>query len=292
MYGSKKVIIGLCSFLVLISVIQTSQAEPWEFIVEADVENSIVYSGDTVVITGKVVDQTNESYRGVEILIRAGSETTKAFTNPDGTFRGEIVDFQKIPGTYAVNVIASWYGMTGLTSTQFLVKGDSSVGGAIIEKLSTNEARKYLSSNESDFKKNPIGQTLFKYYHGLHDELVKEQKKAYKDSKEQILLDRQRVIAENLKNKALENFNPRAGIYDGYSYEQYIYSLNPKIREMISSQLDFTKNNFMDAQNIREQIIANGGTYEEARQAYLDKIAISMEILDEFNEKRTKGNLE
>ena len=292
MYGSKKAVIGLFSFLVLISFIQTSQAELWEFIVEADVENSVVYSGDKVVVTGKVVDQAYKSTRGVEILIRAGSETTKAFTSPDGTFRGEFADFQRIPGTYVVNVIASWYGMTGLTSTQFLVKGDSTAGGAIIEKLSTDEARKYLGSKESDFEKNPIGQTLFKYYHGLHDELVKEKKKAYKDNKEQILVDRQRAIAENLKNKALAKYNPEAGIYDGYQYEQYIHSLNPKIREMIASQLNFTKNNFVDAQNIREQILANGGTYEEARQAYLDRISIPKQTLDEFNEKRSEDTSE
>ena len=288
MYGSKNAVIVLFSFLVLISFIQISQAAPWEFIVEADVKNNVIHSGDTVVITGKVVDQAYKSTRGVEILIRAGSETTKAFTSPDGTFRGEFVDFQRIPGTYVVNVIASWYGMTGMTSTQFLLKGDSYVGGAIIEKLSTDEAKKYLGSNESDFEKNPIGQTLFKYYHGLHDELIKEKKKASKYSKEQILLDRQRAIAENLKNNALAQHNPEAGIYDGYQYEQYIHSLNPKIREMIASQLNFTKNNFTDAQNIREKILVNGGTYEEARQAYLDRISIPKETLNEFNEKRSK----
>ena len=250
--------------------------------------NDVVYSGDTLVVTGKVVDQTNKATRGVEILIRAGSETTKAFTNPDGTFRGKFVDFQRIPGTYAVNVIASWYGMTGLTSTQFSLQGEATPGGSLIEKLSTDQARKYLSSHESDFEKNPIGQTLFKYYHGLHDELIKETKKANNERKEQILLQQQREIAENLKSEAIENYKPNAGIYDGYQYEQYIHSLDPKIRDTISSQLNFTKNNFIDAQIIRDQILSNGGTYEEARQAYLDRISISKETLDEFN----KNNLE
>ena len=79
-----------------------------------------------------------------------------------------------------MNVIASWYGMTGLSSAQFQVKGDVSPVSILQEKLSTEQARKYLSSNESDFKKNPIGQTLFKYYHGLHDELIYELKEAGK----------------------------------------------------------------------------------------------------------------
>ena len=283
MHRSKSTAIGLISFLMLFSLIQTSQAELWEFIVEADVEKNIVHSGDAVVVTGKVVDQAYKSTRGVEILIRAGSETTKAFTSPDGTFRGEFTEFKRIPGTYVVNVIASWYGMTGMTNTQFQVKGDTTAGGAIIERLSTDEAIKYLSSNENDFEKNPIGQTLFKYYHELHDELIKEKKKANKVDKKQILLNQQRTVAENLKNNALEKYNPKAGVYDGYQYEQYIHSLNPKIRDMVASQLNFTKNNFVDAQNIRDEILEKGGTYEEARQAYLDKISISKEELNEFN---------
>ncbi len=266
----------------LFSLIQTSQADLWEFIVEANVENKTARSGDTVVVTGTVVDQAYKSTRGIEILIRAGSETTKAFTSPEGAFRGEFTDFQRIPGTYIVNVIASWHGMTGMTSTQFQVKGDTTAGGAIIEKLSTDEAKKYLGSNEGDFEKNPIGHTLFKYYQELNNKLVKEKEKASKESEKQDLLNQQRTVAENLKNHALAKYNPDAGVYDGYQYEQYIHSLNPKNRDMITDQLNFTKNNFVDAQNIRDAILEKGGTYEEARQAYLDRVSISKEELDEF----------
>ena len=50
--------------------------------------------------------------------------------------------------------------------------------------------------------------------------------------------------------------------------------MNPEIQDIVKEQLNFTKNNFINAQNIRDMIIENGGTYEEARQAYLDKISI------------------
>ena len=48
----------------------------------------------------------------------------KHFTNPDGVFKAEFENFERVPGTYNVNVIATWYGMTGLSSTQFELKGD------------------------------------------------------------------------------------------------------------------------------------------------------------------------
>lgn len=269
----------------LFSSIPTSDAVLWQFTVELTMEKGAVYPGETVVVTGRVVNHAYEPTRGVEVLIRAGSDTTKAFTSPDGTFRGEFVNFQRIPGTYTVNAIATWYGMTGLSSTEFQVKGDATPVSALQEKLSTDEAIKYLSSNESDFEKNPIGQTLFKYYHGLLDELIAEQREAGEPNTEQILLEQQRTIAEELRTQAIEEHAPGAGTYGGYQYDDYVAGLNPKIKDLVISQLDFTRNNFADAQKIKEEIIANGGTYEEARQAYLDRLAIPKEVLEQFNER-------
>jgi hypothetical protein len=291
-YKNRLLGIGLFSFLMLFSIISTSHAELWELVIEVNVEKGAIYSGDSIIITGKVVDQAYDPIRGAEVFIKAGSHTTKAFTDPEGVFRGEIKDFERIPGTYIVNVIGSWYGMTGLSSTEFQVKGDVSPVSELQEKLSTDEARKYLSSNEGDFEKNPIGQTLFKYYHKLLDELLLKQKIAQKPSEDKIFMEHQRLIAENLRNQAIDEFNPRVGIYDGIQYNDYINNLNPKIKELVISQLNFTKNNFAEAQKIRDEILANGGTYEEARQAYLDKISISKEILEEFNEEKIDQELE
>lgn len=276
----------------LFSTIPNSQAELWELQIDLSVQNGIVNSGETIVITGKVVDQAYKPIRGAEVLIRAGSDTTKAFTDPWGVFKGEFRDFQRIPGTYTVNVIASWYGMTGLSSTQFQVKGDVSPVSILQEKLSTEQARKYLSSNESDFKKNPIGQTLFKYYHGLHDELINELKEAEKPLAKQIFIDQQRLIAENLRNQAISEYEPNAGTFGGYQYDDYVNSLNPGIKDLIIRQLDFTKNIFEEGQKVRNEILANGGTYEEARKAYLEKISVSKEILEQFNQNDPNEEIE
>jgi len=276
----------------LFAVIPNSQAELWELQIDLSVQNGVVNSGETIIITGKVVDQAYKPIRGAEVLIRAGSDTTKAFTDPWGVFKSEFKDFERIPGTYTVNVIASWYGMTGLSSTQFQVKGDVSPVLILQEKLSTEQARKYLSSNESDFEKNPIGQTLFKYYHGLHDELINELKEAKKPSAKQIFIEQQRVIAENLRNQAISEYAPSAGTFEGYQYDSYVSSLNPEIKDLIISQLNFTKNMFEEGQKVRNEIIANGGTYEEARKVYLEKISSSKEVLEQFNQNHLDVEIE
>ena len=289
-YNDKTIATGLCSFVIIFAFIPTSQAVLWEFIVELDMEKDVVYPGDTVVVTGKVVDHANHPTRGVEVLVRTGADTTKTFTNPDGEFKVQFVDFQGASGTYTVNAVASWYGITGLASTEFQVKGDDSPVSMLQQKLSTDQARKYLSSNESDFEKNPIGQTLFKYYHGLHDQLIAEIREAQKPIAEEIFLEQQRSIAKNLKNQDIDEHQPGYGTFSGYKYENYIAGLNPKIKDLVSNQLNFTQNNFLDAQKIRTEILENGGTYEEARQAYLDKLAIAKETLEKFNENQLEDS--
>ena len=73
---------------------------------------------------------------------------------------------------------------------------------------------------------------------------VLEKKENAKPTAEQIYIEEQRVIAENLKNQAVEFYNPGPGVYDGYQRDQYLDSLNPEIRDLVSGQLNFTKNTF------------------------------------------------
>jgi len=284
-FKNKAVIVGLFSLLMIFSTIQTSEAELSELLVELNVEKGTVNTGETVVVTGKVVNHAYKPIRGAEVFIRTGVDSAKVFTDPWGVFK----EFQRTPGTYTVNTVASWYGMMGLSSTQFQVKGEASQVSALQEKLNSEEARKYLSSKESDFEKNPIGQTLFKYYHGLLDELTLEQKEANKPDVAQIFLEQQRKIADELRDRIIEEYNPGYGTYGGYQYNNYINSLNPEIREHVINQLEFTKNNFEEAQKVKADIIANGGTYEEARQAYLEMISVSRETLEKFNEEIPEG---
>lgn len=292
MFKNKAILIGLFSFLVVFSFIPASEAKLWDLIIDVNVEKGAVYSGETVVVTGKVVDHAYKPISDAEILIRAGSDTTRVFTDSDGIFRGEFEDFQRIPGTYVTNVIASLDGKTGLSSAQFQVKGNASPISALQEKLTTDEALKYLGSKESSFEKDPIGQTLFKYYHGLLKELILENREANHISKEQIRFEEQRKIAENLRNEIIEEYNPGVGIYNGYQYNDYIKNLNPEIRDQVASQLNFTKNTFNEAQKLRDELIASGATYEEARQAYLEMISIPKYVLEQFNQNYLDENLE
>ncbi len=51
---------------------------------------------------------------------------------------------------------------------------------------------------------------------------------------------------------------------------------------------------FEEAQKVREEILANGGTYEEARQAYFEMITVPRDVIEKFNEEKLESqeNLE
>lgn len=275
-----------CSLLILISVIPNSDAELWDLIVNVNVEKKAIHPGETVTVKGKIVDHSNNPVKGAEVNLRTSGDIVKIFTNSEGLFRGEFKNFQKTPGTYTINVIAVLEGKTGLTSTEVHVNGEISPVIMLEEKLSTKEATKYLNSKITDFEKDPIGQMLYNYYQNMYHELQEEKKKPISGLAEKIKINQERKISEKLREDAIDEFNPRAGTYQGYSYERYVNGLDPKIRDIVSEQLNFTKNTFKEAQQLRDEIIANGGTYEEARKAYLEKISIPKEELENFNQEK------
>ena len=272
----------------MFSSIQTSDAELLELVIDLNVEKEAIVSGETLSVTGKVVDHAYKPIRGAEVLIRTGSETTKTFTDPWGVFKADFENFERVPGMYTINVIATWYEMTGIETAKVQVKGDASPVSLLQQKLDTDEAKKYLSANESDFEKDPIGQMLFKYYHGLLQELILENKIASQPNEEELYVQEQRNVAEEFREEAIEERNPSHGIFEGLNYEHYVSNLDLEIRDMVVSQLNFTKNIFQEAQIVKAQIIANGGTYEEAQQAYLEMLSIPKEKLEEFNDQKLK----
>ncbi len=272
--------------VLLLPAAEAGGTELWDLIIISDVENKSIVSGDTVIVSGQVVDHAYKPISGAEVLLRTGSESLKVFTNPLGEFRAEIRDLQRAAGTYPVNIVAAWDEMKGLSSISFDVKGDASKLSLLEQRLASEQARKYLSADEGDFEKDPIGQMLFRYYHGLLDKLILEKKEQFKPNKEQIHLDKQRRIAEELKQEAINFYQPGTGTYGGYQYEYYVASLRPEIKELVTNQLNFTKNIFENAQNLRAEILDNGGTFEEAQKAYLEMITMPKEILEQFNQEK------
>ena len=283
------VILLVMACIVSIYPILSAHAELWDLIIIADVEKAAILPGQSPVITGQIVDHASKPVADVKVHIRTGQESVFTLTDNEGKFRVSLYDMERIPGTYIVSIVGKTSdGKIGIAKTEFQVKGEISKVSLLEKKISTAEAKRYLASNEEKFAKDPIGQTLFKHYKKLQQKYLEEKEKADIIETERQLFEQQKKTADDLREAAIDEFKPSYGLFSGYKYDDYVRNLNPEIRDEILSQINFTKNLFEEGRLIHEEILNGGGTTDEARQAYLEKISTTREFLNELGSENTE----
>lgn len=260
-----------------------------DLIVEASANATLVDSGDPVGVSGSVYDHGYEPVAGAEVTVRTGGNTTVVETGQNGTFAVEYAGAERAPGTHTINVQVTWEGLSGLASAQFQVRGDADRAAEIERQLGTDTAKRYLGANATDFARDPLGMRLYEYYNDMSEELAGLRAGDVKTA-EEMQAEQLRRVAEKLRADALEKANLQDGTYGGYAYESYIRGLNPEIRDLVAGQLNFTNGAFARAQAAMDAVLESGGTYAEARQAYLDAMSVPRAALEEFNRNATGGN--
>lgn len=274
------ILIGLVVGLILISNLQIANSTLWDLIIEVNLEQNPLQEGEVPVVFGSVVDHAEKPILDAEIKIRLGGNSITTTTDSLGVFAVEFLEFSEIPGSYAVNVLATSGDKIGLKSTVFQVKGEISISSVTEKLLSTDEAIKYLKASIEDFENDPIGLILYNYYQDLQTKLIEEQSLQAELDMVQQLIDEQREISLQLTQEIIEKENPGAGTYSGWKYYRFIGNLDYTVKDIIVNQLNYTVTVFEQAQIAMEQVLANGGTREEAMQAYYEKATISRELMN------------
>ena len=270
--------------LLLFPLASTSEAIQWDLLIQANVENSPLYSGDRPIVSGIILDHASKPVHKATVNIKSGTMSIFTTTSQSGEFMAELGKQDRIPGNYIVNISAtSLEGKTGITSIQFQVKGELAVTTVNQEKVSTPEAKKFLEASPEDFDKNPIGFILYNYYQKLYQEYLEDEKLSEKLAQQQALIEEQKEIENKFRLKAIEEFQPSMGIFSGPQYENYVNSLDEEVRDTVVKHLNFTKNLVGEAQVLRNEILENGGTAEEAQLAYLEKISTSREMIENLD---------
>ena len=270
--------------LLLFPLASTSEAIQWDLLIQANVENSPLYSGDRPIVSGIILDHASKPVHKATVNIKSGTMSIFTTTSQSGEFMAELGKQDRIPGNYIVNISAtSLEGKTGITSIQFQVKGELAVTTVNQEKISTPEAKKFLEASPEDFDKNPIGFILYNYYQKLYQEYLEDEKLSEKLAQQQALIEEQKEIENKFRLKAIEEFQPSMGIFSGPQYENYVNSLDEEVRDTVVKHLNFTKNLVGEAQVLRNEILENGGTAEEAQLAYLEKISTSREMIENLD---------
>lgn len=283
MLKNTAILLGLFSVFALSMLIPTSDAVLWNLIIQAGVDNSKILPEEVPTISGRITDHASNPVKDVQIHISTRHDSLFTTTSEQGEFSAQLSQYNRMPGTYMVNIIATAPdGKTGISNTQFQVIGELTTTSVIEEKLSTPEAIKYLNAKSTDFEKDPIGFILYNHYQKLLQEFIVEKKISEKILEEQKYIEEQTKISDELLLKEIEELAPGSGVFSGIKYDDYVKNLDPAVRDTIVSQMNFTKNIFEEAQEVRNIILENGGTKEEANKAYLEKITITRQTLEEF----------
>lgn len=257
-----------------------SQSTLWDLIIDIELLKNPLNEEDVPVVYGAISDHAGKPVSDAEVKMRLGQHSIVTTSDENGTFYGMFSEFNGIPGNYIINVMATKDEKIGLTSLNFQVKGVLSASDHTARLLSTDEAKKYLSASPDEFENNPIGFTLYNYYQKLYQQLLEEIALQNEVDKEKQLLEEKRQIAIEFANKIIEEKNPGAGTYSGYKYDQFVSNLDKSVRGIIVNQLNYTVSVFYEAQKAMEEVLANGGTFEEARKAYFEKAAVSRELME------------
>ncbi len=274
---------GILGIGLLFSNLPLSESVLWDLIIYVELEQSPLYVGDIPVVLVSVTDHASKPVSGAEVKVRLGSDSITILTDTTGSFRVEFSEFDGFPGIYIVNVMATTSdGKIGLASTEFRLKGELLVQTHSEKILSTMEALKYLHASPDDFKNDPLGFTLYNYYQNLQAEFLEEINSQSELDKEQQLIDEQRELSLEFTQQTIEEKNPGAGTYSGFKYDRFVDNLDPLVKDIIVNQLNYTVTIFEEAQEAFDEVLASGGTYHEARQAYYEKASISRELMNEL----------
>ena len=120
-----------------------------------------------------------------------------------------------------------------------------------------------------ELKKNPLIMKVLKNIEISKKKIAEMQKKQLAINEHKKLVDTQRKIAEAKfqsdlarMNKDMENFTPRA------SFTKFLSGINGTYHDIFWSQFKYHEQKVNLARAEMNSILKNGGSYEEARQAY------------------------
>ena len=124
----------------------------------------------------------------------------------------------------------------------------------------------------------------------LYDHYLKLQEKLTNAKHEEELLDlpqkKIREIRENVHNKLIQTLNERplstTQFDNSKKYSIFLETLSDEKRYQFELQMNSTKIRFTEAQNMMQDMIKNGTSYETARMAYLEHLSITQEELNLF----------
>ena len=238
-----------------------TNAKPWDLIISAKFEQAQVEIGQNPILIGTVVDQKGSPVQDVDVKIRFVGESVTTKTDKDGKFQYEF----SIPkeGMFDANISASIKNLKGMGKATIKIGNGITTSGDLyydsdFERTIKNDAYKSLKQKQYQ-----------KYIEAKNNRLEKLSESAAK----KLIIEEKRSISEQKKLSDINKTKPGEGVYSTEKQEQYITKIDPRIRNMTKTQMEYTRQIHEQAKYVMNRTLENGGTVKEAKKAYFEKLA-------------------
>lgn len=269
-------VFAVLAALLLVSTTYASAATLWDFMIIAGFKNSQIELNDKPVINGTVLNQASKPVPGAEVKIRFGGVSASTTTDEQGKFSYEFAQ-QSTPGLFSVTIFATKDNLKGFSTTTLKVGSEYST----FDEIYYNQ----LAQNKTKPASTPYEILKLKNYEKFLAQQNKKLQKQIDIEAKKLALSEKRDLARQRLEQTLQERPVGGGVYEGTQYEDYISKLNPRVKDAIVNQLSFTKQLQEEAKQAMKEVLDNGGSLQEARKVYFEKLSLTKEELIKVNEQ-------
>lgn len=268
-----------CIFFV--SSFPDSEARLWDYVIDAEFLNTPIEPGENPIIIGTVVDHAYNPIPDLEVKISFAGQSHLLKTDDFGKFKKQFDGNHLESRSYSANIIASSIdGKKGIERTTIQIDGHTEKSAKFDRQLKYLEmvhGPEKLRENSAD----PISLILYKHYLNLQENSTQAKYEESLLELPQKKIRDARVLANEKMIEVLEKRPlPTRQFDDSPKLIKFLDNLDDEKRILFELQQNSTKTRFIEAQTIMQDILMNGGSQNEARQAYLDYLSITQ---DEMN---------
>jgi len=257
------------------SSIPDSEAKLWDFIVDVEFLKSPINEGKNPILIGTVVDHAYRPLSDIDVKLTFAGESHMLKTDGNGEF-GKSIDVSELkPRTYSIHILATDDGKKGVARTILQIDGHTAKSAKYERQLESME----LANDLSKLRKNsndPISVILYEHYLKLQDQIAQSQyEEELLNAPQQKIREIRQLAHEKLMITLEERLLHTNQYTESAKLERFLENLDDDKRVLFELQLNSTKIRFNEAQNIMKDVLINGGTLNDAKQAYLDHLSIT-----------------
>ena len=187
------------------------------------------------------------------------------------------------PRTYSIHVFATDDdGKKGMARTTLEISGHSEKSDKYERQLESMELANDLSKLRQN-SNDPVSVILYQHYLKLQENVAQAKyEEKLLDFPQQKIRDARQMTYEKLMQSLEDRPLITREFDDSTKLGKFLLNLDDEKRTLFELQLNSTKLRFIEAQNMMQNILKNGGTTADARMAYLDHLAITQEEMNSF----------